>query len=279
MARLRFTKMEGLGNDFMVVDAVRQHFAPAPERVRRLADRHHGVGFDQLLLVEAGRDGADFRYRIFNADGSEVHQCGNGARCFARFVREQGLSEARRLVVETGSGRLTLELHDDDSVSVDLGVPRFEPDAVPFVAEADQPLHVLEIDGLPVQVAVLSLGNPHAVQFVDDLDAAPVGEQGPRVERHPRFPAGVNAGYARVVDATHLALRVWERGVGETRACGSGACAAMVAGRRLGWLAGEVTVSLAGGDLRVCWEGEGQSVVMRGPAATVFEGSIDLESS
>ncbi len=276
--RVAFTKMQGAGNDFVVLDGVNQHIALSPEKIRRLADRRFGVGCDQVLVVErASGNGADFRYRIFNADGGEVEQCGNGARCFVRFVRDHGLTPKDEIRVETLAGLIRPRLEPDGEVSVDMGVPRFEPKDVPFDAESRQPLYDLEVDGQKIQINALSMGNPHAVQVVADVDAAPVNTQGPKIERHPRFPKRVNAGYMQVVDRKHIRLRVWERGAGETLACGTGACAAVVAGRQRGLLDATVKVSLPGGTLTVSWPGEGQAVILTGPAVTVYEGTIDLD--
>jgi len=276
--RVAFTKMQGAGNDFVVLDGVSQHIALTPEKIRRLADRRFGVGCDQVLVVErASGNGADFRYRIFNADGGEVEQCGNGARCFVRFVRDHGLTPKDEIRVETLAGLIRPRLEPDGEVSVDMGVPRFEPKDVPFDAESRQPLYDLEVDGQKIQINVLSMGNPHAVQVVADVDAAPVNTQGLKIERHARFPKRVNAGYMQVVDRKHIRLRVWERGAGETLACGTGACAAVVAGRQRGLLDATVKVSLPGGTLTVSWPGEGQAVILTGPAVTVYEGTIDLD--
>jgi diaminopimelate epimerase len=272
MKTLPFTKMEGLGNDFVVVDATRTPFALGPADIRRLADRRFGVGCDQLLVVEPAREGDDFRYRIFNADGGEVEQCGNGARCFVVFVREHGLTDKREIRVETAGGTIVPRLEDDGEVSVDMGVPRFAPDAVPFTGGTGAIVEPLEVDGTLVEISALSLGNPHAVQTVDDVDAAPVEVQGPLIERHPRFPQRVNAGYMQIVDRATIRLRVYERGAGETLACGTGACAAVVAGVRRGLLDSRVRVVTRGGALTIAWAGDGAPVIMKGPAHTVFEG-------
>ena len=273
-----FTKMHGAGNDFVVFDGVTRPIELTPEKIRRLADRHFGIGCDQVLVVEPAKTaGADFRYRIFNADGGEVEQCGNGARCFVRFVRDKRLTAKDEIAVETISGMIYPRLQPDGDVSVNMGVPRFEPAAVPFEAPARENVYDLEVDGRKVQVSVLSMGNPHAVQVVPEVDSAPVNTQGPLIERHPRFPQRVNAGYLQIVDRRHIRLRVYERGAGETLACGSGACAAVVAGRQRGLLDDKVEVRLLGGTLRVSWAGEGQPVWMSGPAVTVFEGTIDLD--
>src|SRR5688572_7288182 len=250
--RIRFTKMHGQGNDFVVLDGIRQAIAMTPAHARRIADRHIGIGCDQLLLVEPPASPAnDFRYRIFNADGGEVEQCGNGARCFARFVLDEGLTTKRELRVETAAGVIVPRVEDSGQVTVDMGAPRFEPREVPFLADALRPTYELRVAGLPVEVSVLSMGNPHAVQLVDEVERAPVASQGPLIERHPSFPQRVNAGYAQVVSRAHLKLRVWERGAGETLACGTGACAAVVAGIRLGLLDPDVRVTTRGGELRI----------------------------
>ncbi len=276
--RVSFTKMHGAGNDFVVFDGVNQRVNLTPIQIRRLADRRFGVGCDQVLLVErTTTPGADFRYRIFNANGGEVEQCGNGARCFGRFVRDRGLTDKDEMAVETLGGLIRPRLEPDGEVSVDMGVPRFDPREVPFEAPARAPLYDLEVDGQTVQVSVLSMGNPHAVQLVPDVDAAPVNTQGAKIERHPRFPKRVNAGYMQIVDRRHVRLRVYERGVGETLACGSGACAAVVAGRQRGLLDDTVKVTLPGGTLTVSWEGEGRPVRLAGPAVAVFEGTLDLD--
>src|SRR5512141_2206699 len=275
--KLRFAKMHGQGNDFVVIDGVRQAVSLGPEQVRRLADRHMGVGCDQLLLVEKpGSDRNDFRYRIFNADGGEVEQCGNGARCFARFVLDEGLTDKREIRVETASGVIMPRVEPSGQVTVDMGAPRFEPRDVPFLAQKAQPTYRIHVAGFPVEIAVLSMGNPHAVQVVEDVDRAPVTEQGPLLERHPAFPKRVNAGYMQVVSREHIRLRVWERGAGETLACGTGACAAVVSGIRRALLDEEVRVSTRGGDLAIRWPGDGGAVMMTGDAVRVFDGEIQL---
>ncbi|MBZ0072905.1 MAG: diaminopimelate epimerase [Thiohalobacteraceae bacterium] len=275
--RLTFTKMHGLGNDFVVIDAVRQQVALTPEQVRRLADRRYGVGCDQILLVEHPQStDADFRYRIFNADGGEVGQCGNGARCLARFVVEAGLTTKRRIPVETASGHLELELLDDGQVRVGMGVPRLAPAEIPFEAATQAPHYALEVDGREIRIGAVSVGNPHAVLSVADVATAPVATLGPRIERHARFPERVNVGFMQVLAPDHIRLRVFERGVGETAACGSGACAAAVSGQVQGLLGPEVRVSLTGGDLVISWAGRGDPVYMTGPATRVFEGQIEL---
>jgi diaminopimelate epimerase len=245
--------------------------------VRRIGDRHFGVGFDQLLLVEKPREaGNDFRYRIFNADGGEVEQCGNGARCFARFVREEGLTRKDEIRVETARGVIVPRIEPGGTVTVDMGAPRFEPAEVPFLAPRREPTYLLDVDGERVEVSVLSMGNPHAVQVVPDVDRAPVATQGPRIEHHPAFPQRVNAGYMQVVDRSHVRLRVWERGAGETLACGTGACAAVVAGIERGLLDRDVTVATRGGALAIRWPGAGRPVMMTGDAVRVFDGEIEI---
>ena len=275
--KLRFTKMQGVGNDFVVLDGVSQPIALTPRQVQRIADRHFGVGCDQLLLVEPpSAPDADFRYRIFNADGGEVEQCGNGARCFVRFVRDRGLTEKSEIRVETQSGIIAPRLEADGQVTVDMGAPMFDPARIPFSSQTAAVVHGLEVDGRSLEISALSMGNPHAVQFVTDVDTAPVTTQGPLIEHHARFPRRVNAGYAQVLDRQHIRLRVWERGAGETLACGTGACAAVVAGVRLGLLDASVDVLTLGGPLTIEWGGGTTPVRMTGPATTVFEGEIDL---
>jgi len=275
--RLKFTKMHGLGNDFVVIDAINQHVQLSAEQVRVLADRHFGIGCDQLLLVERAQgEGVDFRYRIFNADGSEVEQCGNGARCFVRFVHDHGLTDKREIRVETRAGLIAPRLESNGEVTVNMGVPRLNPQDLPFISESDAVEQPLAVAGDTVSITAVSMGNPHAVQIVDDVDLAPVLAQGPLIERHARFPARVNAGFMQVVDAHHIRLRVYERGAGETLACGTGACAAVVAGILRGRLVSPVRVSTRGGDLSIIWQGPGQPVMMTGPAVTVFEGETDL---
>ncbi|QDF95743.1 diaminopimelate epimerase [Azoarcus sp. DD4] len=275
--RIRFTKMHGLGNDFVVIDATRNPVDLTPERVKAIADRHFGVGCDQLLVVEpAGRDDVDFRYRIFNADGGEVEQCGNGARCFVRFVHEKALTAKDRIRVETRSGIITPALREDGLVTVDMGVPGLDPAKVPFVSDSDAYVQPLEVAGSTVAITAVSMGNPHAVQVVADVESAPVLSQGAAIECHPRFPARVNAGFMEVVDAQRVRLRVYERGAGETLACGTGACAAVVAGILRGLLTSPVRVETRGGELEIAWGGPGTAVLMTGPAVTVFEGEIEL---
>ncbi len=275
--KLRFTKMHGQGNDFVVFDGVRQQVRLSRAQVRSIADRHFGVGCDQLIVVEkATSEENDFRYRIFNADGGEVEQCGNGARCFARFVFDQGLTKKRRIRVETVGGVIAPTLEDSGRVTVDMGAPRFDPREVPFLADEMRLTYPLVVAGVTVEVSVLSMGNPHAVQVVESVDRAPVAIQGPLIENHPAFPQRVNAGFMQPLSRSHVRLRVWERGAGETLACGTGACAAVVAGIRRGLLDAEVRVSTRGGDLMIRWPGDSAPVMMTGDAVAVFDGEIDL---
>ena len=273
---LKFTKMHGTGNDFVVIDGVRQHISLSPEQLRLLADRHFGVGCDQILLVEKSRhEEADFRYRIFNADGGEVEQCGNGARCFVRFVHDQKLTSKREIVVETGSGLISPRLEDDGRVTANRGAPVFDPERIPFagLGAASEPL---EVAGETLEISALSMGNPHAVQVVADVEHTPVEKLGPLIEQHPRFPKRVNAGFMQVKDRSHIRLRVYERGSGETLSCGTGACAAVVTGIRRDLLDSPVSVATRGGLLTIAWNGDGTPVLMTGPAITVFEGEINL---
>lgn len=275
--KIRFSKMHGLGNDFVVIDGVRQSIALTSNQIRFIADRHFGVGCDQLLLVEkAGRPDVDFRYRIFNADGGEVEQCGNGARCFVRFVHEQGLTDKREIRVETMSGVISPRLEANANVTVDMGVPVFAPERIPFVSASDDVVQTLDVGGASVDITAVSMGNPHAVQVVADVDVAPVAVQGALIETHPRFPQRVNAGFMQVVGRQDIRLRVFERGAGETLACGTGACAAVVAGIARGLLDSPVRVVTRGGELAIGWNGNGTSVMMTGPAVTVFNGEIEL---
>lgn len=274
---LRFTKMHGLGNDFMVIDLITQHAHIQPRLVKQWADRHTGVGFDQLLLVEAPtQPEVDFRYRIFNADGSEVEQCGNGARCFARFVSDKRLTTKKSIRVETKSGIIELNLQNDGQVRVDMGAPRFTPAQIPFQAEQQAPSYWLDVAGQQVEISALSMGNPHAVLKVADLQHAPVHELGPLIEHHPRFPQRVNVGFLQVLDRQHAKLRVWERGAGETQACGTGACAAAVTAIARGWMDSPLSIELPGGRLRIEWAGAQLPVMMTGSATRVFEGQIRL---
>ncbi len=274
---LKFTKMHGAGNDFVVIDLISQRYRPREQDIRMLADRHFGIGCDQVLLVEApDSPDVDFRYRIFNADGSEVENCGNGARCFARFVRDKQLTGKRVIRVQTAGGVLELRVRDKHRVEVDMGIPVFAPADIPFAATAMADHYTLAVDGQQLEIGALSMGNPHAVLRVEDVDTAPVATLGPVLERHPDFPQRVNAGFMQVISDREIRLRVYERGAGETLACGTGACAAAVYGMLRGWLRDTVTVQLPGGKLEISWAGAGHAVIMTGPTAVVFEGSIKI---
>lgn len=274
---LRFTKMHGLGNDFMVLDLISQHAHIQPKHARQWGDRHTGVGFDQLLIVETpSNPDVDFRYRIFNSDGSEVEQCGNGARCFARFVFDKRLTVKKVIKVETKGGIIELRLRNDNQVTVDMGAPRLEPKQIPFEADAEAISYPVQVEGRTVELAAVSMGNPHGVLRVDNVDTAPVHELGPKLEHHPRFPNRANIGFLQVIDEHRARLRVWERGAGETQACGTGACAAVVAGIRQGWLNSPVQIELPGGLLDIEWAGPGKPVLMTGPAVRVYEGQVRL---
>jgi diaminopimelate epimerase len=275
--RLQFTKMQGIGNDFIVIDAIHQEVALDSDSIRRLADRRFGIGCDQLLLVEPPRlTGTDFHYRIFNADGSEVEQCGNGARCFARFVHDQGLTDKTEIPVGTAAGSIVLHLERNGLVRVDMGAPVLEPARIPFQSDLCSPTYALDVDDERLTIGAVSMGNPHAVLLVDDVDTAPVAGLGPRIESHPRFPQRVNAGFMQILSPDHIRLRVFERGAGETLACGTGACAAVVSGRLRNLLGSRVRVSLPGGDLVIEWHAPGDVVWMTGPAESVFQGEIEL---
>ncbi len=274
--RVEFSKMHGLGNDFMVIDLVSQQVSLEPELIRGLANRNFGVGFDQLLLVEPPEQpDVDFKYRIFNADGSEVEQCGNGVRCFARFVHERGLTRKKLIRVATKSGIVEPEINDQGWVRVNMGAPKVHPSEIPFLADAEAATYLVEVGTQQVELDVVNMGNPHAVILVDDILKAPVETIGPVLESHPRFPARVNVGFMQVMSRREVCLRVFERGTGETLACGTGACAAVVSGIRRGLLDAEVLVHLQGGDLSIAWR-PNDVVWMTGPTATVFEGAIHL---
>ncbi len=274
---IKFSKMHGLGNDFVVIDAINQDIVLTTAQIRFIADRHFGIGCDQLLLVDAAESAdADFRYRIFNADGGEVGQCGNGARCFGRFVHQHGLSDKTVIPVEVAGGIIHLTMEKNGQVTVEMGVPQFSPAQIPFVADAEAPRYTLEIEDAVYEIGAVSMGNPHAVLQVASFEDAPVARLGLLIEGHSRFPARVNVGFMEVVDARHIRLRVFERGAGETLACGSGACAAVAVGRRWGVLEDEVLVDLPGGSLWVRWSDEASSVRMTGPATHVYEGMIEL---
>ncbi|MBR7633952.1 diaminopimelate epimerase [Janthinobacterium lividum] len=286
--KLQFTKMHGAGNDFIVIDAIHQDIDFTPAQWQRLADRRFGIGADQILVVEKPRlPGCDFRYRIYNNDGGEVEQCGNGARAFVKFVSEKGLSSKDSIRVETMAGVIAPRLEPDGSITVDMGAPVLDPALVPFdangldgVAQGNDTVWPLDLalpgQTSPVLVSVVSMGNPHAVQVVEDVDAQDLEVTGPRIEHHPRFPRRVNAGYMQIVDRQHVKLRVFERGAGETLACGTGACAAAVTGILRGLLDSPVRISARGGELSIAWQGPGHPVLMTGPAVTVFEGTIEL---
>lgn len=274
---LKFTKMHGCGNDFMVLDLVSQYIKLKPQLIPKWSDRHFGIGFDQLLIVEPPQSPeADFRYRIFNADGEEVEQCGNGARCFALFVRDKKLSNKTHLVVETKGGIIELHVTDNNQVSVDMGVPALEPAAIPFSADQQAISYTMEVNGQQLDISAVSMGNPHSVTLVENVDHAAVETLGPLIENHARFPQRTNASFMQVLSRDEIRLRVYERGAGETLACGTGACAAVVAGRLRGLLDETVTVQLPGGTLSINWPGEGQPVRMTGPCKKVFEGRIYL---
>lgn len=276
---INFTKMHGLGNDFVVIDAINQHIDLTSEQIQRLSDRHFGIGFDQLLLVEkAVSANADFKYRIFNADGGEVDQCGNGARCFARFVRDKKLSDKDEICVETNAGQLVLHFDSDDLITVNMGVPRHTPAEIPLLANEESRFYTVQVNDTEKAFGAVSMGNPHAVLQVTDIKAAPVAELGRALESHTFFPERVNVGFMQVVDRQHIKLRVFERGAAETLACGSGACAAAVIGIEHNLLDHTVYVDLPGGTLTINWQGRGEPVLMTGPATSVFEGQITLTS-
>ena len=276
--KLKFAKMHGLGNDFMVIDAIRQQFTPSPEIIQQWADRYNGVGFDQMLVVNpTDSDSAAFKYVIYNADGGEVSQCGNGARCFARFVREQGLTDLEVIPVETNSGLLQLEAIDATHYRVNMGIPQFEPEAIPMRADSRENLYSTEFEGAEISFGAVSVGNPHMVIPVVDVDQAGVETLGPYFETHMMFPQRANIGFMQVIDRANFRLRVFERGVGETRACGSGACAAMVVAVQLDLLDTSATAKLSGGELKLEWQGTSNPVMMTGDTAMVYQGEIDYE--
>lgn len=274
---IEFTKMHGLGNDFVVIDAINQSVSLQPEKIRSLADRHFGIGCDQLLLVENPvNPDADFKYRIFNADGSEVSQCGNGARCFARFVRDKKMTDKDEIRVDTNAGQLLLKFDEDGLITVNMGIPKHRPDEIPLKAPHEAKFYSVVVNNSEKGFGAVSLGNPHAVLQVHDIKTAPVGELGPLLESHPDFPERANIGFMQVLDRSHIKLRVYERGAAETLACGSGACAAAIVGIEQNLLDHEVLVELPGGSLKINWPGRGQPVLMTGPAVSVFEGRIEL---
>lgn len=275
--KLKFSKMHGLGNDFIVLNGIEQNIQLSAGQIQALGDRHFGIGFDQLLLVEkAEQNDVDFRYRIFNNDGAEVEHCGNGARCFARYVRERGLTDKNTIRVVTENGIIILQVRADGQVTVDMGAPRLAPAQVPFLAEQQADLYPLQIGAQEYLLSVLSMGNPHAVLQVTDVDTAAVAELGIEIQNHPRFPASVNVGFMQVLAPNRFRLRVFERGVGETLACGTGACAAMVAGRLQGLLQARAVVELRGGELELEWSGQDSAVMMTGSATQVFDGEIEI---
>ncbi|MGR8998137.1 MAG: diaminopimelate epimerase [Gammaproteobacteria bacterium] len=273
---INFTKMHGLGNDFVVIDAINQQIALTPEQIRLMSDRHFGIGFDQLLLVEKPVSAnADFKYRIFNADGSEVGQCGNGARCFARFVRDKNLSDKNEIRVDTKSDQLMLRYNEDGQVTVNMGIPRHKPVEIPLLAEQESLIYKVSVHGIEQAFAAVSMGNPHAVIQVNDVKTAPVADLGHALENHAVFPERANIGFMQIIDRDHIKLRVYERGAAETLACGSGACAAVVIGIEQNLLNHNVCVELPGGMLKISWPGRGQAVLMTGPAISVFDGTIN----
>ncbi|MDH5764563.1 MAG: diaminopimelate epimerase [Gammaproteobacteria bacterium] len=275
--QLNFSKMHGLGNDFVVIDGINQAVDLAQDQIRYIADRRFGIGCDQVLLVEKPQsENAEFHYRIFNADGGEVEQCGNGARCFARFVSDKGLTDSQQIPVETAAGLIILQLEADGQVTVNMGIPQLAPGSLPFEADKQANSYQLEVEGKIYDIAAVSMGNPHAVLRVDDVTRAPVETLGPLIESHQRFPKRVNVGFMQIIDKSNIRLRVYERGAGETLACGTGACAAMVAGNIQGWLGNQVTVRLSAGNLEISWQGGDNPLYMTGSATHVFEGRIEL---
>ncbi|MDH5480299.1 MAG: diaminopimelate epimerase [Nitrosomonas sp.] len=274
--KLKFTKMHGLGNDFIVINGITQKVTLDREQLRFLADRHFGIGCDQILMVEKATGNADFRYRIFNANGGEVEQCGNGARCFVQYVHDYGLTKKNEIRIETLSGVITPKLETNGEVTVNMGIPKFKPAEVPFIAPEQASIYHLDIPNNQAKISVLSIGNPHAVRIIEDIEQAPVASEGALIEAHPSFPNRVNVGYMQILHRNHIKLRVYERGTGETLSCGTGACAAVVAGINLGLLDSEVTVSTRGGDLTIKWSGQNTPILMTGPAISVFEGEINL---
>lgn len=273
--QINFTKMHGLGNDFMIIETIRQKFIPTPQLIREWSDRHTGIGFDQLLLIEpATNPMADFNYRIFNADGNEVSQCGNGARCIALFLQAEKLTDKNIIVVETLKGKLELKIEKDRQVTVNMGIPNFDPKKIPFLADQEQLTYVINVENKNLETCVLSIGNPHCVLLVDDIKTAAVAALGSLLTKHPAFPEAVNVEFMQVINPQEIRLRVFERGVGETQACGSGACAAVIAGRALGLLNQQVIVKQARGNLRVAWQGKNEAVFLTGPAEKVFSGVV-----
>ena len=274
--KYKFTKMHGLGNDFVLIDGVNQSVNLSLDQLRNIANRRLGIGCDQILLIERTESDADFRYRIFNSDGDEVEQCGNGARCLVSYVYDKGMTQKKEISVETLSGIIFPKLEINGEVTVNMGAPKFEPKKIPFIADKRMLTYLLEVNEKQIEFSILSMGNPHAVQIVEDINQSPVLSEGSLIESHSRFPKHVNAGYMQIVNREHINLRVYERGAGETLSCGTGACAAVVAGITRGLLDSRVTVSTTGGDLSICWEGDNNPVWMTGPAISVFDGEIEL---
>ena len=274
--KYKFTKMHGLGNDFVLIDCVSQSVQLSPEQLRYLAHRRIGIGCDQILLIERTEGDADFRYRIFNSDGSEVEQCGNGARCLVRYVYDKGMTQKKEISVETLGGIIFPKLEINGEVTVNMGIPKFEPKEIPFVADKRMLTYLLDIDEKQIEFSILSMGNPHAIQIVEDINHSPILAEGSLIESHSRFPKHVNAGYMQIINREHINLRVHERGAGETLSCGTGACAAVVAGITRGLLDSKVTASTTGGNLSICWKGGSNPVWMTGPAISVFDGEIEL---
>jgi len=274
--KYKFTKMHGLGNDFVLIDCVNQSVNLSLEKLRNLANRRLGIGCDQILLIEKTESDADFRYRIFNSDGGEVEQCGNGARCLVSYVYNKGMTQKKEISVETLGGIIFPKLEINGEVTVNMGTPKFEPKEIPFVADKRMLTYLLEVNEKQIEFSILSMGNPHAVQVVEDINQSPVLVEGSLIESHSRFPKHVNAGYMQIVNREHINLRVYERGAGETLSCGTGACAAVVAGITRGLLDSRVTVSTTGGNLSICWEGDNNPVWMTGPTVSVFDGEIEL---
>ena len=274
--KYKFTKMHGLGNDFVLIDCVNQSVNLSLDQLRNIANRRIGIGCDQILLIERAESDADFRYRIFNSDGGEVEQCGNGARCLVSYIYDKGMTQKKEISVETLGGIIFPKLEINGEVTVNMGTPKFEPKEIPFVADKRMLTYLLEVNEKQIEFSILSMGNPHAVQVVEDINQSPVLVEGSLIESHSRFPKHVNAGYMQIVNREHINLRVYERGAGETLSCGTGACAAVVAGITRGLLDSRVTVSTAGGNLSICWEGDNNPVWMTGPAISVFDGEIEL---
>ena len=274
--KYKFTKMHGLGNDFVLIDCVNQSVNLSLDQLRNIANRRLGIGCDQILLIERTESDADFRYRIFNSDGGEVEQCGNGARCLVSYVYDKGMIQKKEISVETLGGIIFSKLEINGEVTVNMGTPKFEPEKIPFIADKRMLTYLLEVNEKQIEFSILSMGNPHAVQVVEDINQSPVLVEGSLIESHSRFPKHVNAGYMQIVNREHINLRVYERGAGETLSCGTGACAAVVAGITRGLLDSRVTVSTTGGNLSICWEGDNNPVWMTGPTVSVFDGEIEL---